>query len=1440
MSMSQQDLELCRGLVKVLRSEKNSKFNALFMNPFDLSHTPGYLDICGRVMDLSTLSHNLENSRYFKRREVYDDCNLTFENAIKYHSDKDTTKWIVSPAKNMLKIAKREQQKIEKKVTGVPKIKLKLGGSGGDARPKIRIKQPAARVTGATISRGKIPPVVATSRGKTPVVATLRGKTPPPGVGVGVGVGSLSTAGSKDTSASPSSQPPPKKKPRLTLKLGKSKTQLISSSTKKYSETTSSAKISSKKSTTVSSSSTASSLSSTKKLTIRTGTDKSGGVPTKKNSIKTGSGGGPSRGKELPKGVIAPAKPKTDTKKVTKSSKATGSSKKASIKLPAVTASKSTASKVTKVATPKSTTKSIAPKSIAQKSTSSKTSSSNMTSSKTTKTTTKTSGTKKEKNISKAKITLTASIAAVLPMTPARKAQFSKILNGIKRRKAKSIIWFEKPVSDKKIIQDYKAKIKYPMDLSTMQSKLDNTTFGGSSNNKGYTTDAEFVLDLRRIFGNCLRFNTSNGKDSLRPIAVETLEKVEQISNFFLAKSEFTNKPAANVTPLYPSLLFCWKLCVNVIDTLYNLTNQEDKHHTAFYFMHPVTYYFGGALPTDYLNKAPRPMDFGTVTSQLMEGQYTSLDQFESDCELVLSNCMAYYGGKAESKVFCDQAARLNQVLQQQLDALNRYVKSSAGLAAQKSARLGISTSTLLPKPPIPLLLTILAELRDQKYTDKMTKITEPAMAIFEKPVSVAVIPDYMQYVHTPMDLQTVERKIKNVQYGTPEDFEYDMILMFQNCIKYNGARKVEHLVGLGRFGLKSFRRIFSARMKAFDDPSSGSKQTPPLGMSSTGTSSIRKNPPIDISEQGPSKKMKIDTSGVSRGKAAPRISLSAATLSEAHKAATAAAQSEERKANKLTISSSPKVKSNQPVPLHIAIAQVKERFPLRRDIKSLQSWEAACARFFKELKRHPWISAARPKFIFHVPVPVLFPELKEAYGAKIKKPMDLTTAECTLLAGNRYTSPEDFVNDVALVFANAISFNKDGRDVGDPLSCAYHDASIHLLKYTRWLSLDLLSDYVVDSDHVDEPEEEGMPVKPWKFTQGNVKKGRSEMEAIVLNEPLEKTLEGDRYSWMESECEKLLKSLRHQSDFRYMTFFLTPNYPPDYSAFITRPMDWEKVQKTLKKRNYDTCGAVIDDLRLIFTNALKYNARLAGTDSVSGRAYDSAKIMSSKLETAINKFMTTVSDRVERERIDHNNADREIEAAERVEEARIRAQWKSESTEGGNNDGSAPSKVEGSFPIRLSIRLSTRRKSDTDFEVPFFEEEYDGQHEQSYVEVMKQQKVTFGRQRSELVTMRRSTMGIGNSVFNRMMQEKLALEWIADEQKKLGITLINVGGDSSSNASERAKKKTNITVKSIPSASSISAKRRNPLKIYFPKNKRKKNVKRTQDLMDWDDESDD
>lgn len=179
-------------------------------------------------------------------------------------------------------------------------------------------------------------------------------------------------------------------------------------------------------------------------------------------------------------------------------------------------------------------------------------------------------------------------------------------------------------------------------------------------------------------------------------------------------------------------------------------------------------------------------------------------------------------------------------------------------------------------------------------------------MAPFEKPVSVEDYPDYLQYVQSPMDLQTIERKSKGGQYEMPEDFEYDMSLVFKNCETYNAARKGDHLVAMAKYGAKQFRRLFVNRMRTFEDPTA--KEEAKEAYSSV-------NPM--------NKKIKIEAGGgVSKGKSAPRISITAAQVSSA--AAVTA------KAAKLpTVPSTNKnraqpVKANQPVPLHIAIARVK------------------------------------------------------------------------------------------------------------------------------------------------------------------------------------------------------------------------------------------------------------------------------------------------------------------------------------------------------------------------------------------------------------------------------------------------------------------------------------------------------------------------------------
>lgn len=269
--------------------------------------------------------------------------------------------------------------------------------------------------------------------------------------------------------------------------------------------------------------------------------------------------------------------------------------------------------------------------------------------------------------------------------------------------------------------------------------------------------------------------------------------------------------------------------------------------------------------------------------------------------------------------------------------------------------------------------------------------------------------------------------------------------------------------------------------------------------------------------------------------------------------------------------------------------------------------------------------------------------------------------------------------------------------------------------------------------------------------------------------------------------------------------------------------MDWEKVQRTLKKRQYDKFGDVVEDLRLIFANALKYNGRHKGTDTVSGRAYEAANYMSGKLEAAINRFLLSVSDRIERERIDHNNAEREIEAAERAEEAAIRAQWKKEP------DGAEPAAVltglmtsRPDVSQKIRIRRAVQRDA-TDFEIPFFDEEGDGsRHERSYFEVVKFQKAMFEKQREELSKMRQCTAAIGSLVYSRLLQRSLAVDWEETELKKMAASnpVVPVAQDAPESSPKHDKASSQNQASNV--LGELEREGRGPLQIKMAKPKTK------------------
>jgi len=159
-------------------------------------------------------------------------------------------------------------------------------------------------------------------------------------------------------------------------------------------------------------------------------------------------------------------------------------------------------------------------------------------------------------------------------------------------------------------------------------------------------------------------------------------------------------------------------VCIDLIDRLLNVTNTGDGHQTAHFFLHPASIFFaGGTLPADYKSKIPRSMDFGTITSNLVEGHYQSVAAFTADCRLVIENCLTYYGGLEDGKEFTQQANHQKALMGQQLDALTRYDQSENANQARTNA---VSWQNIhLQKPQASLLLGILNELREVRYTDR-------------------------------------------------------------------------------------------------------------------------------------------------------------------------------------------------------------------------------------------------------------------------------------------------------------------------------------------------------------------------------------------------------------------------------------------------------------------------------------------------------------------------------------------------------------------------------------------------------------------------------------------------------------------------------------------------------------------------------------------------
>jgi len=162
----------------------------------------------------------------------------------------------------------------------------------------------------------------------------------------------------------------------------------------------------------------------------------------------------------------------------------------------------------------------------------------------------------------------------------------------------------------------------------------------------------------------------------------------------------------------------------------------------------------------DYPKLIKQPMDLGTASEKVAKGSYTKLEEFANDVRLVWKN--AYIFNAPESMYF-KAAKTLSDVFEKRVEEIERECDA-------------------LNPPPIDSMERCNLLLADMRQN--------PLSEWFREPVDHEGLglSDYAQVISTPMDLQTVTKKMERSQYMSTEDFAADCRLIWQNAITYNSA----------------------------------------------------------------------------------------------------------------------------------------------------------------------------------------------------------------------------------------------------------------------------------------------------------------------------------------------------------------------------------------------------------------------------------------------------------------------------------------------------------------------------------------------------------------------------------------------------------------------------------------------------------------------------
>ncbi|KAK9370793.1 Bromodomain-containing protein [Lipomyces kononenkoae] len=237
----------------------------------------------------------------------------------------------------------------------------------------------------------------------------------------------------------------------------------------------------------------------------------------------------------------------------------------------------------------------------------------------------------------------------------------------------------------------------------------------------------------------------------------------------------------------------------------------------------------------DYFKIIAVPMDLSTMEKKLSSSQYSTVDQFVADFDLMIDNCIKFNG--AESKI-AEMGRSLKSSFERQLKQMPpaELVKPESGPGKRKKS-LPKSESTesfALTPSGVPIIRRDSASLdstgrpkreihppkpRDLPYAESKPRRKKYAAELkfcqtvlkeltskkhesfsfpFLQPVDPVALncPSYFKVIKKPMDISTIQHKLNTNQYESGAEFEEDIRLMFRNCYKFNPEGSPVNVMG--------------------------------------------------------------------------------------------------------------------------------------------------------------------------------------------------------------------------------------------------------------------------------------------------------------------------------------------------------------------------------------------------------------------------------------------------------------------------------------------------------------------------------------------------------------------------------------------------------------------------------------------------------------------